>query len=43
MPVIKVNIIKDKYSLMGDFEFSFQSFGLKDFIKDCKIDQSSMN
>lgn len=28
----------DKYSLLGDFEYSFRSFGLKDLMKDWKID-----
>lgn len=30
----------NKYSIIGDFGYTFRSFGLKDFIKDWKIDQS---
>ena len=39
--VYSSNLLKtllDKYSLLGDFGYTFRSFGLKDFIKDWKID-----
>lgn len=28
----------DKYSIMGDFGYSYKGIGLKDFLKDWKID-----
>lgn len=30
----------NKYSLIGDFGYTFRTFGLKEFVKDWKIEQS---